>query len=276
MARTSPPPPPAPAAPPVGAPRWGLRDAFLGFLAALLLSLVGVSIVLAAGGWDTFDDAPMWAVAVMQVPLWLGLAGTVVVAVKRRGSGSLREDVGFWMRPLDVPVGLALGVACQFVLSYVLMWPVLQLAGKTFDEYAEPARELGDKAEASSTAGVLLFVLVVVVMAPLVEELYYRGLVHRSAVRLLGVPAGVAVTALAFGLAHGQLLQLLPLVAFGLVLSVVAQRTGRLGLALWTHAGFNATTVVVLLLDDADPAALGHVLHGAWADISLFVVNSFS
>jgi len=270
-------PPPSPSvAPPGGAPRWGLRDAVFGFLAALLLSAFVGASVLAAGGWETTDDAPMWAISVMQIPLWVGLAGATVVAARFRGSGSVRDDFGVRMRPLDAPVGLALGVVAQFALSYLLMWPVLEVLGKSFDEFSEPARELADKAEASNAAGVALFVVVVVVMAPLVEELFYRGLVHRSAVRLLGVPAGVALTSLAFGLAHGQLLQLLPLVGFGVVLSVLVERTGRLGPALWAHAGFNATTVVILLLDDGEPSALGGAAHAAWSSISLSVMFVFS
>ncbi len=255
---------PTPSAP---VPRWGLRDAGVGFVVALLLSVIGASIVLSAGGWDTVDDAPMWATTVMQIPLWAGLAGAVVVAVRRRGSGSLRADVGFELRASDVPLGIVLGVAAQFVLSYVLMWPVLRLLDRSFDEYSEPARELADKAQASSTAGVVLFVVLAVVMAPLVEELFYRGLVHRSAVRLIGVPGGIALTALVFGVSHGQALQLLPLVTFGVVLSVLAQRTGRLGPGIVTHAAFNATTVVMLLLDDGAADALhasARLVHSLW------------
>jgi membrane protease YdiL (CAAX protease family) len=153
---------------------------------------------------------------------------------------------------------------------------VLRVLGKSYDEYAEPARELADKAEASNVAGVVLFVVIVVVMAPLVEELFYRGLVHRATVRLLGVPLGVTVTALAFGLAHGQWLQLLPLVGFGVLLSVLAQRTGRLGLGMWTHAGFNATTVVLLLLDDGRQESLGGLGHAMWSKFPLFVGFGFS
>jgi membrane protease YdiL (CAAX protease family) len=209
----------------------------------------------------------MWAVTVMQVPLWLGFTGTVVFAVRRRGSGSLRADVGLELRPADVPLGIVLGVAAQFVLTYAVMWPVLRLLDRSFDEYSEPARELADKAQASSAAGVVLFVVLAVVMAPFVEELFYRGLVHRSAVRLLGVPGGVALTALVFGVSHVQALQLLPLVAFGVVLSMLAQRTGRLGPGIVTHAAFNATTVVLLLLDDhpADAIQLiARFIHAVW------------
>ena len=37
------------------------------------------------------------------------------------------------------------------------------------------------------------------------------------------------------------------LFVFGVVAAIVTERTGRLGTAIWTHVGFNLTTVVLLL-----------------------------
>jgi len=56
-----------------------------------------------------------------------------------------------------------------------------------------------------------------------------------------------------FGLAHfqdvsaGGLVLVTSLFAFGVVLAVLAVRSGRLGPGIWAHATFNAFTVVVLL-----------------------------
>ena len=47
---------------------------------------------------------------------------------------------------------------------------------------------------------------------------------------------------------HFQLQQFPALFAFGLVLGVLAHRTGRLGANIATHMAFNATTVVTLLV----------------------------
>ena len=57
----------------------------------------------------------------------------------------------------------------------------------------------------------------------------------------------IVITAVLFGASHGQLLQFPALAAFGVVLGVIAHRTGRLGMNIWAHVGFNATTVVILL-----------------------------
>ena len=95
----------------------------------------------------------------------------------------------------------------------------------------------------------LLLVLIVVIGAPLVEELFFRGLFLR-ALQKRGLPdwAAVVGSAAVFGAVHFQLLQFVGLFAIGLVLAVMAVRTGRLGMSIATHMAFNATSVVVLYL----------------------------
>ena len=89
--------------------RWGVPDAVGGFVAAVVLSGVIGSTILVLGGWDTTDDAPMWAVALLQIPLWIGFGGAVLLATYLRGSRSLRTDFGLTVEADDLPIGLALG-----------------------------------------------------------------------------------------------------------------------------------------------------------------------
>ena len=62
-----------------------------------------------------------------------------------------------------------------------------------------------------------------------------------------GPIVAVGGSSLWFAASHFQPLQFAGLLAFGLVLGLVAHRTGRLGMAICAHIGFNMTTVVVLL-----------------------------
>ena len=78
---------------------------------------------------------------------------------------------------------------------------------------AEDARELVDKADG---LGVVLLIVVVVVGAPVVEEIFFRGLALRAFEWRLGHRVGLVVSAIVFGLVHLQLLQFPALVMFGL------------------------------------------------------------
>jgi uncharacterized protein len=231
------------------APRWGLIDVVVAFVVAQVASFVGFAVFAAVEGVPvdelSTDELTIGELAVLQVPLWLGLLGVPLVATRLRGGGPVR-DLGWWMKPSDAPAGVAIGVACQLVLVPLVTLPIFLLSDTDRESLEEPARELSDKA---TGAGVLVLVLVVVVAAPLAEEVFYRGLLQRTLARHWSVWPTAVVTSVAFGASHGQLLQFPALVAFGLVLSHLAHRTGRLGLNTWAHVGFNATTVTVLLVE---------------------------
>ena len=80
---------------------------------------------------------------------------------------------------------------------------------------SEPARTLTDRA--GSDAEVVLLVLMVVVGAPIVEELFFRGLVLRSIQARWNDGLALVASALLFALVHFQPLQFPGLFAFGLV-----------------------------------------------------------
>ena len=56
----------------------------------------------------------------------------------------------------------------------------------------------------------------------------------------------IAGSALVFGLSHFELYQLPALVVFGVILGVLAVRTGRLGPGIWAHGVFNLVAVIAV------------------------------
>ena len=172
-----------------------------------------------------------------------GLAGAAVVTSQWKGVGSLREDFCLRVDAQDVLPGLAFDVGVQLVLLPLLYVPFRLL--KQDLDLAEEARELTDLA---GGPGLVLLAVCLVVGAALVEELFFRGLLLRALDHRYGPRWAVGVCVVAFGVTHFQPLQLLGLVAFGVVLGLLVQQRGRLGPSLVAHAAFNATTVVVLVV----------------------------
>lgn len=231
-------------------PTWGLGDVAGGVLAAQVLSIVVLGIVFGATGWSTAAEAPIWATALLQVPLWAGLAGAVVYAGRLKGNG-LVADFGLCSKLLDAPLGLAVGIGTQLVVLPLLYWPVLSLLGRSTEELSEPARELASRAD--GTFGWIVLAVMVVAIAPVVEELFYRGLVMRALTKRGWSPwVAIVGSAALFGGMHFQPLQFLGLFVLGVLLGVLAHRSGRLGPAIWAHVGFNATTVVSLYVHQAN------------------------
>ena len=224
--------------------RWGLGDAWLGLLIANVAALVGGVLVLTLSGNvdSASDELPLGVIALMQLPLWAGYLTMPLVAARRKGNGVV-ADFGLRVRAWDVPVGLVIGVLTQVVLVPLVYLPIFQIIGER--DVSADARALTDRAE--DPFGVVLLVLIVVIGAPIVEELFFRGLLLRSAERKWGKVWAVIVSSLVFGAVHLQPLQFPALVAVGAVFALLTLRTGRLGPAIFAHVAFNAVAVGSLL-----------------------------
>jgi membrane protease YdiL (CAAX protease family) len=86
--------------------------------------------------------------------------------------------------------------------------------------------------------------IVVACVAPVVEELTYRGLGFAAVRDTFGNGAAVVVTAVAFGLAHGLVVALPVLTIFGLILAWLRLTTGSIYPTIALHALFNGVALI--------------------------------
>jgi len=225
-----------------------VREAAIGFLAGLVLAAITTSVSESATGYHS-GPLPVAVTTADVVGLWVGLAGAAVWASRRRGTGSLATDfglrIGGWQ---DLVGGAAVGAACQYLLIPALYWPFEQFDHSLRHQLSQPAHN--EAGTAHSIGAVVLLVVVLAIGAPIVEELFFRGLLLRG---LLGSGFGagavrpalaIVVSGVLFGLAHFEAVQFGGLAVFGVVLGVLAWRTGRLVPGMAAHATFNAVALI--------------------------------
>ncbi len=99
-----------------------------------------------------------------------------------------------------------------------------------------------------TAAGLVLFAVVAVVMAPLCEEIFFRGFVFKGFATSWGWLTGAVVSGTLFSLAHLQLTLFLPLFTLGFGLAWVYHRTGSLWTSIALHATFNGVAVLAWAL----------------------------
>jgi hypothetical protein len=99
---------------------------------------------------------------------------------------------------------------------------------------------------------VLVLAVVVVLGAPFVEELMFRGLLQGAFVRRINGVAAVLVVAAWFALIHFRPVEFPGLFAFGLVLGACALLTGRIGMSIAAHLAFNATGLALVAVAGCD------------------------
>ncbi len=200
-------------------------------------------VVLGAAGQSAADgDLPVWATLVGALCLWIPVLVGLFEVSRRFGVGSPVYDYGLRFRPSDL-IGIPIGVLTQLVLLKLVYWPLESLWPGTFSapQLEDSARTLYDSAE-----GVWLVVLVAVVVvgAPLVEELLYRGLLQGAFVRRVDEGLAVGLVAAWFALIHFRPVEYPGLFTIGLVLGICALVTGRLGMSIVAHCAFNATGLI--------------------------------
>jgi hypothetical protein len=141
--------------------------------------------------------------------------------------------------------GIPLGIASQFLLVTAVTYPLTKLFPDQFsaEEVEKRARELAD---AASGGWIVVLFLVVVIGAPVVEEIVYRGLLQQGLERSINPKVALVVTAAIFAAIHLQPVEFPGLFAFALVLGWGYQKTQRLGLSIITHMAFNACGLLVV------------------------------
>lgn len=215
------------------------------FVVSWVAAQVVSAIVFGAlGDGGSLSESSIGVFAATLIAGWAAYLAGMWFASQRGGTGDPVVDYGIAFEPVDA-LGIGIGVLSQLVLVNLVYIPLEALWPGTFsdDRIQENARTLTDLADGSSA---IVLVLLVVVGAPVVEELFYRGLLQRSLAARFDEALVVVGVAAVFALVHFRPIEYPGLFAFGLVLGVCALVTGRLGLAIVTHVAFNATGLVLV------------------------------
>ncbi len=242
-----------------------LLFAALGFLGGQVLAGVFVAVAAAVSG-DTssltaiskLSEPPTWYIVSTLLGLWGGFFGSAWLATGVRGTKSFRRDLGLRFRWVDL-VGIPIGVGGQFVVALIYI-PISHHVHNFNQRFDAPSQRLTGGSHGFSFA---VIAVLTVLGAPFFEELFFRGVLLRSLARLFGTVGrwvgptlAVIVTGVLFGLAHAESLQLIGLAVFGIILSFVSYRTGRLGMNMVAHASFNLVAVAATAV--VGPMALVH------------------
>jgi len=212
-------------------------------------------VLIVVVGSTEFADGHV-ALLLSYLCVWVPLLGAVVAAGRHRGRGFWARDLRLSMRPIDLIWGLAIGLLARTATSLIEIWGYGSV-GSAGVRFGEPVYD-----------GWWLFgaLLAPVLLAPFVEEVFFRGLLLRavhSRASALGaqsgaVPLAIGVSGLTFALLHLMPLDLsspatVAVVAsstliFGLAAAGVSLATGRVGAAIVAHMTFNALVIVPALL----------------------------
>ena len=230
---------------------WGLGNVWWGVLAYVVAGLLGSAVFEAA---DAMTEEPLDVDGPIAIATFVGLnavamIGVVRIATRRRGQRSLRADFGLDVRRWDPLIGLGLGFAAMIVAG-LASYGIDEAFGADEPTSNVPVDEL------SSFGSFIVFFVAVAIVTPVVEELYFRGLLYRSILKRGRSPVrAISATTLLFVLPHLPAVDSWPEVVslfasigiLGLAFNLACHWTGnRLAAPIVAHFVVNGLAVIAL------------------------------
>ncbi len=138
-----------------------------------------------------------------------------------------------------LPMGLMLGQVCALLMELVSLMdivdikPVAQQAVKMLQETAIPMQQA-------------YFGLIAIVLAPLVEEIFFRGILYTAIKQAGHKRAALWGSSLFFALTHANMMAFIPLTVLAFLLVWLYEKTGNLLSCIAAHAFFNLMNFILL------------------------------
>ena len=226
-------------------PAWNGWDVLRLIFLTIVALFAGVFTVLLIARWWVYPHTrlgeiarvPLVIIAGQSLAYLLILAYMYVLVTRERRRPDFLAAV-HWNWPSNIAVyvfaGFALSLALQG-LAHFLPIPK-ELPIDSFFRTPAEAWALG---------------ILSITLAPLMEELFFRGFLYPVLARSLGLPVAVFVTALGFALLHGAQLMfswgpVLVIFLVGLILTVVRAKTNSVAASVLIHMAYNGTITVAM------------------------------
>jgi len=228
-------------------PRWRAWEVILG--------IVGVVLTMIAVGYLIELIAAIWNISELLFIFWASLIQTFLMisvswyfAVVKHGHSF--RDLGFIKKGIlpALPRGIKWGV---------LLFLMVMILG-VFQAIIYPAEpDLQDFAKillmVDSYGELFLAVIMGVVLAPIGEEVYFRGFLYPALRQHFGAAKGIIFTSLFFSCMHFDLYRLIPIAAGGIGLTYLYERSGNIWTNIIAHGVWNA--IMIALIFFAFPVA---------------------
>jgi membrane protease YdiL (CAAX protease family) len=183
-----------------------------------------------------------WLLKLDLILVLLGVIGLMLIL-----AGRYLPSLGWWPPSWrNLFWGMGMGAGCVFlfwILHSVIfvVWMGLKLP---YEEQLAVKMFM----ETKNTPQIISIMLQACIMAPLLEELSFRGTFYPVLKSFLGGKIAVLISSMLFAWIHYYWVGFLPLMIFGVLVTLAYERTGSLWACVGIHAGFNFLNTLQLLI----------------------------
>lgn len=222
----------------VGAKPWGRGEVVV----AVSLLVIGQLLLQVILNFAHTDGEETWALALFgNLALNLVLLAALALYLRRRGI-TLREAFGF---TASAPLTGLIGYLAVLPPVVVAMG-ITQLCYQALRIELTP-QPVADLFLTTESPDILILVAgLAIVVAPVFEEVFFRGFLYPVLKAKWGMPVALATVSLVFAAIHLHLPSTAPLFLLGLALGLVYERSGSLLASITLHSLFNTANILML------------------------------
>ena len=169
------------------------------------------------------------------------------------------------LSPKEAALCGLLGISLNLSIGALLA--LLPLPEALINDYSAGAESL------LFTDSLALSIIYVALMAPVCEELMFRGFMYHRLRTCYSVRISVTVVTIAFALPHVQILWILVAVANSLVFTLVRERSGNLMHSIIMHCCYNLVSVPMLVLLEFSPEVHAILFDNIIAELIYLVLG---
>jgi hypothetical protein len=174
----------------------------------------------------------------IQVLLMLGVVWFFAIYWRR---SSLR-DLGFRYYSIGKTIWYTfLSLLLIFLVSFIYVIILQKFFG-----IDAPGSKIDELVRSGNVSGNILIV-VTAVIAPLCEEVYFRGFLYPAFRKSFGVVIGIFLSSIVFAAAHLDLYSFFPIMVIGWILAFMYEKTKSIFPVIFLHSIYNLTLILILL-----------------------------
>lgn len=219
---------------------WRWWDALIAFLLSFFLSVPGAAAVFLVVPMSAQEGALILvssALLFLAPVVWIGLRFPHAL---RRLLGPVRARLS------HVLIGLVHGALAFVTINLVITLLIELIAEQAGLQVPQVQEELQDAVRDPDAA--LLVTLSVAVLAPLGEEVLFRGVLFQALRTRIRLWPATVVSGVVFGASHVEPLAIVLTAILGFYLAWIFHRTGSLLVPILAHATFNALSLILITL----------------------------
>ncbi len=220
---------------------WTIKDVVIALI--LVVVLIGVGSIVIGLALIRGKTLSLSALIITLILQYVVIFFTVYfIAIRKRG-GSWSElgfrSFKFWGD---------LGIAVSALIGVEIIVAIYSLILNLFHVIRPPDRamEAVSLFVKSGGSGLLLAIGIVAIVAPVMEEMFFRGFIYAALRKRLGVGLAILISSLLFAGFHLSLYDLVPLTIIGAALAYLYEKSDSLGPPIMLHSLNNLLSVILI------------------------------